>query len=847
MQNVIETINGIDVEFPYQPYELQINYMKSVIRSCQTGEYALLESPTGTGKTLSLLCSVLSWKKNVNFKGHILYSTRTHSQLKNCITELKKTKFRPTISTIASRSYLCPDQKINKEYTEYQSAECRELRRNNACSFYDDKKILSTSTKLLDKIFDLDEFCEACLKEDVCPYYCAQENLKKAEIIFTPYQYIVDNSHRQILSPSIFSNSIIIFDEAHNFISNCCESFSSFIPFSFFDHIVSICEKLQMPYFGSAIQGNTTADIDSLQHTRDIFFNFSSLLTETFVFSTSSRTKAKFRISVEPYIQIHSHQLFSLFERADLNDKNRRAVISLLEQIASNIVMFRLTPFDSTVLDSILLFLHIIFPFFKPYSEIEEKYTICVTPDRKINLLCFDPSVAFSQIVGMNPHTIIMTSGTLSPLNAFSEGLEVQFPITLENPHIIDPSHLYVALASSGPTGKIMNFSFNARNDKDLRQELEICSKDLLKITPNGLLYFFPSFSFLDSYAPIFERANKCLPEIQPRGYYKHLIIEPHNSHQLQFSLDHYKSNVEDGASFLAVCRGKVSEGLDFSDKAARCVCIIGIPFPNIKDFQVELHMKWLDSRKPGSGRVWFNESASRAINQAVGRAIRHKDDWAAIIFLDARLEGMTGMLSKWVRDFLKKDLTWNDVTNQLSIFFAERLDADENNTSSSSFKLSQEPISSSSNASGNSTQQSISNESISFHDSKEKTCNEKKILFVNLPKPLENVSEIKKPIEKKINEEQFNSSLTLSQQYLVGNYSKSSQDAALHLKARLSESEQKQLILTLRNFQKTKDINLLKEALEKLSSPECKKILLDTMNKNLKKQVIQPNEQNEF
>jgi Fanconi anemia group J protein len=30
----------------------------------------------------------------------------------------------------------------------------------------------------------------------------------------------------------------------------------------------------------------------------------------------------------------------------------------------------------------------------------------------------------------------------------------------------------------------------------------------------------------------------------------------------------------------LAVCRGKVAEGLDFSDDAARMVIIIGIPFP---------------------------------------------------------------------------------------------------------------------------------------------------------------------------------------------------------------------------------------------------------------------------
>lgn len=44
---------------------------------------------------------------------------------------------------------------------------------------------------------------------------------------------------------------------------------------------------------------------------------------------------------------------------------------------------------------------------------------------------------------------------------------------------------------------------------------------------------------------------------------------------------------VVDGALLIAVCRGKVSEGLDFTDDNARAVVTIGIPFPNIKDLQV--------------------------------------------------------------------------------------------------------------------------------------------------------------------------------------------------------------------------------------------------------------------
>lgn len=51
------------------------------------------------------------------------------------------------------------------------------------------------------------------------------------------------------------------------------------------------------------------------------------------------------------------------------------------------------------------------------------------------------------------------------------------------------------------------------------------------------------------------------------------------------------------GALLIAVCRGKVSEGLDFTDDNARAVITIGIPFPNIKDLQVNRTHKFIANR----------------------------------------------------------------------------------------------------------------------------------------------------------------------------------------------------------------------------------------------------------
>ncbi|KAL5975144.1 Regulator of telomere elongation helicase 1 [Asimina triloba] len=116
-------IRGIDVDFPFEAYDCQIVYMEKVIRSLQERCNALLESPTGTGKTLCLLCATLAWRKSFgdfstgltegkrrgsgnkesdvlpeeSARGNlptIIYSSRTHSQLQQVIRELKTTSYR---------------------------------------------------------------------------------------------------------------------------------------------------------------------------------------------------------------------------------------------------------------------------------------------------------------------------------------------------------------------------------------------------------------------------------------------------------------------------------------------------------------------------------------------------------------------------------------------------------------------------------------------------------------------------------------------------------------------------------------------------------------------------------
>jgi len=62
-------IAGHDVHFPHQPYGTQYSFMAKVLQTIANRENALLEAPTGSGKTLSLLCSALSWQRKLKQEG----------------------------------------------------------------------------------------------------------------------------------------------------------------------------------------------------------------------------------------------------------------------------------------------------------------------------------------------------------------------------------------------------------------------------------------------------------------------------------------------------------------------------------------------------------------------------------------------------------------------------------------------------------------------------------------------------------------------------------------------------------------------------------------------------------
>lgn len=207
-------IGNYVVQFPYEPYPAQSMYMEKVIECLDEKQYGLLESPTGTGKTLSLLCASLAWlEKNAGkaicdadiqalVRGEeipaakpgrcrIVYASRTHSQLAQVIEEFRRCPYSHVSSVIlASREQLCINESIAKFPDKNQM--CKVKRKAKSCAYYNNLE-KAADTQPESGIGDIESLKLHGHKRKLCPYYISRDMAAKADLIFLPYNYLVSS------------------------------------------------------------------------------------------------------------------------------------------------------------------------------------------------------------------------------------------------------------------------------------------------------------------------------------------------------------------------------------------------------------------------------------------------------------------------------------------------------------------------------------------------------------------------------------------------------------------------------------------------------------------------------
>lgn len=110
--------------------------MSKVVDAVSTATYAALSMDTGTGKTLSLLCPILSLIKD-DPSIQLIYASRTHSQLQQVKKELRKTVFADLMTSthIASRDHYCMEDSVRSNKTGDELNTACQLNRGR-CRFF---------------------------------------------------------------------------------------------------------------------------------------------------------------------------------------------------------------------------------------------------------------------------------------------------------------------------------------------------------------------------------------------------------------------------------------------------------------------------------------------------------------------------------------------------------------------------------------------------------------------------------------------------------------------------------------------------------------------------------------
>jgi regulator of telomere elongation helicase 1 len=106
--------------------------------------------------------------------------------------------------------------------------------------------------------------------------------------------------------------------------------------------------------------------------------------------------------------------------------------------------------------------------------------------------------LSFQGIQSLNPKSILVTSGSLSPLDSLESDFQIEFKHKLSNQHVITAEQVDASILEVGFNGNEFDFSYQNRSK---RKEMIVDIADtlirLLKHVPGGILLFFASYQMM--------------------------------------------------------------------------------------------------------------------------------------------------------------------------------------------------------------------------------------------------------------------------------------------------------------------------------------------------------------
>ncbi|WBW72840.1 ATP-dependent DNA helicase Chl1 [Schizosaccharomyces osmophilus] len=649
-----------------------------------------------SSKVMDLLHRLLPEDEKLPTVQKIYFSSRTHSQLRQFVQEVQKldtSKISTPIRVVslASRKNLCINPKVQKlSPTSAVNEKCIELQgTSEKCPYMkDDTRIWDFRDEVLAEVMDIEDMVGLGQKMHVCPYYGAREAVNSSQIVTLPYPLLLQESARNSLNLPLKDN-ICIIDEAHNIIDAICSMHSSSISYK----QVSMAEFQLEQYlnrFSKRLNGTNKMHVRQLMKVvgelkkfleKNIKQNSTNrvlLISSMFVSQSSDQVNlhhlieylsvSKLARKVDGYSKFLSRSKENVLdeESHESEIKKREAKGNSEQEDKYTPVLMQLESFLSAIAN--------------PSPEGKLFYEAQDSSNAFLKYMLLDPSKHFQSLTDQC-RSVTLAGGTMSPLDDFIELLFSESKSRIDEfscGHIVPKENVLTLLLSKGPSQVPYEFSYQNRTREDLTRELGRTLVNFTSLVPDGVVVFFPSFSYLQFITDVWKN-DGILERLQKK---KPVFVESKDHSEKTLKLfDEYSEMVEAGHGGLLFCviGGRLSEGINFSDRLGRAVVVVGMPFPNAHDIEWQTKVAYVEEKVRSKGRnakqaaqLFYENTCLRAVNQSIGRAIRHQRDYACILLLDHRYNrpSIRSKLPGWLQEHLEVPSQFGHAIRQVSMFF---------------------------------------------------------------------------------------------------------------------------------------------------------------------------------
>ncbi|MCL1811428.1 MAG: ATP-dependent DNA helicase [Methanomassiliicoccaceae archaeon] len=597
--------------FPYEYIGDQKEIAELIRDTVRNGVSAVIESGTGTGKTVVSMTGALNAAHGTDLK--IIYLTRTKSQQKQIIQEAKAiSKKRPIVCMgVQGRStHNCPmmskDPENETGTAEELSRLCSEYKKDDGtgkpCKYYDNIGRIDVE-EILDFVRDIhpepEEFTEYCLAREICPYETVKHLIQYADIVAAPYSFVFMPHIRERFmewAGTPLSKTVMIVDEAHNLPDYLREVMT--LEYSM--RAIALVEK-------EAAEWN-----DPVIHAGLSVTDVAAVLRECMEEAISQYLTGD--DGMIPYTFLQDELMVRLGMSSHSLNMIYKGLIDHGEMIADIKKAKKKLP------RSYILSMGRFLSAWNMADEETNIFLVAGGDNPKFQAYCLDPRIAAEPL--RECWSSVHMSGTLAPLSDYTEEIGLQEATERIFPSPFPPENLMMLYVDDVST-KYDEFN----NIPETYERMKDHIVSLVRSVNRNTAVFFPSYAIMERF----------LRDDIKRLMGKDLFIERKGMTQLDLMEEVSLFRMSEGSVLFAITGGRISEGLDFPDKDMEMAILVGIPYPKPTAKQEALR-RYFDMR---FGDGWEHSSkipAMRKMRQAIGRLIRSGTDRGAAIILDRRV-----------------------------------------------------------------------------------------------------------------------------------------------------------------------------------------------------------------